>query len=65
MRACNAQNTRLRLMASIDQNGGIGVFEVGRFEFTPNCFFNKINYPMPLTLGNEWSVFSYPTLSPP
>ena len=41
-------------------------FNVGRVDFTPLVFFNKINDPRPLTLGNErneGSVFSYATLS--
>ena len=39
MRECNAQNTRLRLMASIDRIGMY--FKVGGFEFPPLVKKNK------------------------
>ena len=41
----NAQNTRLRLMASIDRMEELVFFKVGCFEYTPLVFFNKINNP--------------------
>ena len=43
MQECNAQNTRLRLMASIDIIGMF--FKVGGFEIYPISFKNKINNP--------------------
>ena len=50
MQECNAQNTRLRLMASIDS---MGELVCRTFRIYPISFLNKINDPMPLTLGNE------------
>ena len=68
MRECTAQNMRLRLMASIDRMGELVFFKVGHFKFTTLVFSIKqitITDPRPLTLDNEWLVFSYQTLFPP